>query len=318
MLYENKGEGSAFYNPSMKFRYRRTPHRRNRRRRPSLSGRPGHRHALPHTRNRGPRDAVTHRRTLGITGFRRRGHPPRRELRQRHAWLGRRRGRRHHRHRRRRPNMDAPILRLRTHPELRVLRRPVQRLGSRTTRPHPQHDRRWRYLDCAGQGRRARTEPHPRPLRQPPRGPHNHRERQFRAQTRPTAAIPGIANSSRTPCPRSDAFFLDERRGWVSFRSGAVFSTANGGESWQLLKGVNGVEIGDQQRLLPRRPQRLDSGLARQGQGRERRSRVRQVPHRRHGRPNHRRRPDLDPPRLRHRDASSGTSSSSTRPKAGP
>ena len=44
--------------------------------------------------------------------------------------------------------------------------------------------------------------------------------------------------------PRSDAFFLDERRGWVSFRSGAVFSTANGGESWQLLKGINGVEIG--------------------------------------------------------------------------
>ena len=44
--------------------------------------------------------------------------------------------------------------------------------------------------------------------------------------------------------PRSDAFFLDERHGWVSFKSGAVFSTANGGESWQLLKGVNGVEIG--------------------------------------------------------------------------
>ncbi len=44
--------------------------------------------------------------------------------------------------------------------------------------------------------------------------------------------------------PRSDAFFLDERRGWVSFKSGAVFSTANGGESWQLLKGINGVEIG--------------------------------------------------------------------------
>ncbi len=44
--------------------------------------------------------------------------------------------------------------------------------------------------------------------------------------------------------PRSDAFFLDERRGWVSFRSGAVFSTTDGGDSWELLKGVNGVEIG--------------------------------------------------------------------------
>ena len=44
--------------------------------------------------------------------------------------------------------------------------------------------------------------------------------------------------------PRSDVFFLDERRGWVSFRSGAVFSTADGGESWELLKGINGVEIG--------------------------------------------------------------------------
>ena len=44
--------------------------------------------------------------------------------------------------------------------------------------------------------------------------------------------------------PRSDAFFLDDRRGWVSFRSGAVFSTENGGESWELLDGVNGVEIG--------------------------------------------------------------------------
>ncbi len=44
--------------------------------------------------------------------------------------------------------------------------------------------------------------------------------------------------------PRSDAFFLDERRGWVSFRSGAVFLTLDGGESWDLLEGVNGVEIG--------------------------------------------------------------------------
>ena len=44
--------------------------------------------------------------------------------------------------------------------------------------------------------------------------------------------------------PRSDTFFLDERHGWVSFRSGAVFSTTNGGESWELLKGINGVEIG--------------------------------------------------------------------------
>ena len=44
--------------------------------------------------------------------------------------------------------------------------------------------------------------------------------------------------------PRSDAFFLDERRGWVSFKSGAVFLTLDGGESWDLLKGINGVEIG--------------------------------------------------------------------------
>lgn len=44
--------------------------------------------------------------------------------------------------------------------------------------------------------------------------------------------------------PRSDAHFSDERRGWVSFKSGAVFSTTDGGESWELLKGVNGVEIG--------------------------------------------------------------------------
>ncbi len=44
--------------------------------------------------------------------------------------------------------------------------------------------------------------------------------------------------------PRSDAFFLDERRGWVSFKSGAVFLTDSGGESWELLDGVNGVEIG--------------------------------------------------------------------------
>ena len=44
--------------------------------------------------------------------------------------------------------------------------------------------------------------------------------------------------------PRSDAFFLDDRHGWVSFKSGAVFSTADGGESWQLLEGVNGVQIG--------------------------------------------------------------------------
>lgn len=44
--------------------------------------------------------------------------------------------------------------------------------------------------------------------------------------------------------PRSDAFFLDEWRGWVSFRSGAVFSTSDSGDSWELLKGINGVEIG--------------------------------------------------------------------------
>ena len=44
--------------------------------------------------------------------------------------------------------------------------------------------------------------------------------------------------------PRSDAFFHDERRGWVSFKSGAVFLTSDGGESWDLLKGVNGVEVG--------------------------------------------------------------------------
>lgn len=44
--------------------------------------------------------------------------------------------------------------------------------------------------------------------------------------------------------PRSDAFFLDERLGWVSFKSGAVFSTPDGGDSWELLKGVNSVEIG--------------------------------------------------------------------------
>ena len=44
--------------------------------------------------------------------------------------------------------------------------------------------------------------------------------------------------------PRSDAFFLDERLGWVSFKSGAVFSTSDGGDSWELLKGINGVEIG--------------------------------------------------------------------------
>ncbi len=44
--------------------------------------------------------------------------------------------------------------------------------------------------------------------------------------------------------PRSDAFFLNERHGWVSFKSGAVLSTADGGESWDLLKGVNEVEIG--------------------------------------------------------------------------
>ncbi len=44
--------------------------------------------------------------------------------------------------------------------------------------------------------------------------------------------------------PRSDAFFLDEQRGWVSFRSGAVFSTTDGGDSWELLEGINGVEIG--------------------------------------------------------------------------
>ena len=44
--------------------------------------------------------------------------------------------------------------------------------------------------------------------------------------------------------PRSDVFFLDDRRGWVSFKSGAVFLTDSGGESWELLVGVNGVEIG--------------------------------------------------------------------------
>ena len=44
--------------------------------------------------------------------------------------------------------------------------------------------------------------------------------------------------------PRSDAYFHDERLGWVSFKSGAVFLTLDGGESWELLKGVNGVEIG--------------------------------------------------------------------------
>ena len=44
--------------------------------------------------------------------------------------------------------------------------------------------------------------------------------------------------------PRSDAFFHDERLGWVSFKSGAVFLTLDGGESWELIKGLNGVEIG--------------------------------------------------------------------------
>ncbi len=44
--------------------------------------------------------------------------------------------------------------------------------------------------------------------------------------------------------PRSDAFFMDDRRAWVSFKSGSVLSTADGGESWDLLKGVNEVEIG--------------------------------------------------------------------------
>ena len=44
--------------------------------------------------------------------------------------------------------------------------------------------------------------------------------------------------------PRSDAFFLNDRHGWVSFKSGAVFSTSDGAESWKLLKGINGVQIG--------------------------------------------------------------------------
>ena len=48
----------------------------------------------------------------------------------------------------------------------------------------------------------------------------------------------------RKHLPRSDAFFLDDTRGWASFRSGAIFFTDSGGESWELLDGVNGVEIG--------------------------------------------------------------------------
>ncbi len=44
--------------------------------------------------------------------------------------------------------------------------------------------------------------------------------------------------------PRSDAFFLDERRAWVSFKSGAILSTSDAGENWELFKGVNEVQIG--------------------------------------------------------------------------
>ncbi len=43
---------------------------------------------------------------------------------------------------------------------------------------------------------------------------------------------------------RSDAHILNDSHSWVSLTSGGVVSTSDSGESWQLHKGVNQVEIG--------------------------------------------------------------------------
>ena len=100
--------------------------------------------------------------------------------------------------------------------------------------------------------------------------------------------------------PRSDAYFLDERHGWVSFRSGAVFSTLDGGESWELLKGINGVEIGANSVFFLDSQNGWIAGWRGQGSGSRKRRTVRQVSHRWHGRAHDGWRKNLDPSRFRH------------------
>ncbi|MCH7606582.1 MAG: hypothetical protein IH962_05445 [Chloroflexi bacterium] len=42
---------------------------------------------------------------------------------------------------------------------------------------------------------------------------------------------------------RSDAIFLDHRRGWLVFSQGGFLYTSDGGENWRFQKGINGVQI---------------------------------------------------------------------------
>ncbi len=43
---------------------------------------------------------------------------------------------------------------------------------------------------------------------------------------------------------RSDAFVLNDNTSWIALKSGGVVSTTDSGESWNLHKGINQVEIG--------------------------------------------------------------------------
>ena len=49
-----------------------------------------------------------------------------------------------------------------------------------------------------------------------------------------------LSNTSR----RSDVFFLDSDRGWISQSDGGVLRTIDGGVSWTLESGVTGPRIG--------------------------------------------------------------------------